>query len=163
MNIVTEIKVAAPAAHAWSVIGDKFGEIGQIITGLESSFLEGTLGVGAKRTCNTKGIGPFAPASIEERLVVFDEEARRFTYQAGNGLPSIFTHAQNTWSVEATGENACVIRSHAILRVKKWLMPIAWLFPILLRKDINKSFDEVRYYIEQGEVHPNKQVAQSSR
>ena len=45
VNIITEIKVAAPAAHAWLVIGDKFGEIGQIITRLESSFLEGALGV----------------------------------------------------------------------------------------------------------------------
>ncbi len=156
MNIYTELEVAASVEAAWQVIGGKFGEVGDIITALESSSLIGELNVGAIRKCRTNGVGPFPPAEVEERLVEFDPDNYRYTYVAHSGLPKMFTRAQNTWTIEKINSHSCVIKSHAAVEVTMWFRPFAWLVPLMIKRDLNRVFEELGYYIEHQKVHPRK-------
>ena len=156
MKIRTEFKVSAPAERAWEVIAEKFGDAAEWAATLESTSLKGSLGVGAIRTCHTKGVGPFPPATIEERLIDFDPKQQRYTYVVESGLPPIFKSAQNSWSVESISETSCIVHTHVIAKLSLWLRPLEWLFPLLLKRDLKKTFEELRHYIEHGKPHPRK-------
>lgn len=156
MKIQTEVNISASAEAAWLVIVNQYGDLGNIISALKSSSLDGPMGVGVSRVCNTTGIGPFPSSQVRERLTELNPKLKTLTYEVTHGLPSIFTHAQNTWSVTSVDENNCIIHSHAEVRVKIWLTPLSWILPTLLKKDIKKTFDEIRFFIETGDVHPRK-------
>ncbi|MBL4658898.1 MAG: SRPBCC family protein [Alcanivoracaceae bacterium] len=163
MKIRTEFKVSVPAERAWEVIAEKFGDAAEWAATLESTSLKGSLGVGAIRTCRTKGVGPFPPATIEERLIDFDSKQLRYTYVVESGLPAIFKSAQNTWSVESISETSCIIHTLVIAKLNFWLRPLEWLFPLLLKRDLKKTFEELSHFIEQGKPHPRKVKSISKR
>jgi len=156
MQINTEVLVDAPAEKAWQIIGEKFGDFGEWTTALDSSFLKGTLGVGAIRVCHTRSVGLFPPAIVEEQLIDFDPKHHRYTYIVTKGMPSMFKKAQNSWSIESISQTSCIIHSHVVLELKLWLRPFSWLLTMLLKRDMKKFFAEMAYFIEYGKVHPRK-------
>jgi len=156
MQIHTEITVSAPAARAWEILGEGFGNFSVWIAALESSTLKGELGVGAVRACRSKKFGPFSATKVEERLIEFDPEQQRYTYVFLSGLPSFVRYAQNTWSIESVNETQCVIRSHVVAQLSFWFRPFGWLIPLLMRRDMKSLCEELRHYIEHGKVHPRK-------
>ena len=156
MQIRTHIKVSAPAEKAWEVIGEQFGDFGKWTTALSSSSLRGELGVGATRVCHTNGFGPFPAMIAEEQLVDFNPEQKRYTYVVHKGLPAMFNRAQNAWSIETVDKTSCIIHSHVTLELKVWLRPFSWIFTLLIKRDMKKFFDEMDYFITNGEIHPRK-------
>ncbi len=147
MEIHTEIKVSASAERAYAA---------KWTTALESSSLEGEVGLGAIRTCHSNKVGPFPAAVSKERLIDFDPEHYRFTYVVQSGLPTIFKNAQNAWSIVPINKSSCIIRSFASIEVNGWLRPINWIVLLLIKRDLKKVFEEMEYYIEHGKVHPRK-------
>lgn len=156
MELKTSVNVSVSAEAAWQVIGLQFGEFGQWVSALESTSLQGELGVGAIRSCRTNGFGPFPASVAEEELIEFDAERRRYTYVVSNGLPGIFKSAQNSWSVEAIDSENSVIHSHAVLELSLFLRPFGFLLKLLFRRDMEKLFAEIAFYVEQGEIHQRK-------
>lgn len=156
MDIYTKINLSVSAEQAWETIGEKFGDFGEWISVLNSSQLEGTLGVNAKRVCRTKKVGPFPPSVISEKLVAFNPKNHSYTYVVDNGLPSILKSAQNQWKIVRIDDKNCTVFSHATLTLKFWLFPFSWLLKIAMKKDIKKSFEEMKHFIETGKTHPRK-------
>ena len=156
MEIISKITVQASAERAWQVLAEQYGEAATWTSALESTILTGKLGVGAIRTCHSKAIGPFPASVVEEQLIEFNPEEYKFTYIAEKGLPSIFKSATNAWFIEPLNSQSCNITSHATLKASLWIFPIAWIFPIIIKRDLKTIFDEMAYYIERGEIHPRK-------
>ncbi len=156
MKIVSEITVAASAKRAWQVLAEQYGDAGVWTSVLESTTLTGQLGVGAIRTCHSKAIGFFPASVVEEQLVEYKPETFEFTYIAEKGLPGIFKRATNAWTIQPLDAGSCIVRSQATLITSAWIFPIRWIFPLLIKRDLSKVFEEMAYYIERGELHPRK-------
>lgn len=156
MNITTSIKLAASQAKAWEVLAEQFGEIATWTTALRSSTLEGPVQKGAVRICESAPFGPFPASVVKERLVEYDPQNFRFAYVAYSGLPAMFKHAQNNWSIERIDESNCWVHSHAVIKISWWLKPISWLLKALIKRDVKKVVIEIQHYIETGTIHPRK-------
>lgn len=156
MHIQTKITLSTSVQKAWEVIGLKFGHVAEWTATLESSSLEGDMGIGAVRVCKTRGIGIFPSATIKEVMTEFDPEQYRFAYKVTSGLPGMFKSAQNTFTIVPIDNKSCVVKSIAVIELTKWLRPIEWFFALLLKQDLKKVFDEMKFYIENNKVHPRK-------
>lgn len=156
MKIISEKTIAASAKRAWQVLAEQYGDAAVWTSALEKSTLTGQLGVGAIRTCHSKRMGFFPASVVEEQLVEYKPETFEFTYIAEKGLPGIFKKATNAWTIEPLDADSCIVRSKATLKTSAWIFPISWIFPLLIKRDLNFIFEEMAYYIERGELHPRK-------
>lgn len=156
MHLKNEISVKVNAATAWQYLGQEFGNIGNWITALESSYLIGTLGLGAVRVCQSKGFGPFAPSKATERIIHFDADKYEFTYIAETGIPKAIASAQNAWSIIPIDKSHCIVKFHATISFVFWFKPFAWLVPWLMKRDMRILVEEIKHMIEQGKANPRK-------
>ncbi len=156
MKIQTEIKITASQGQVWEVLAEQFGAVADWTTALRSSSLEGAVGKGAVRTCESAPFGPFPASTVKERLVEYDPQNHRFAYVAFSGLPAMFKHAQNNFSIERIDDSSCWVRSDAELALSLWLKPLGWLFAVIIKRDVKKVFEEMKYFIETGTIHPRK-------
>ncbi|TPV94050.1 MAG: SRPBCC family protein [Myxococcales bacterium FL481] len=154
-----EVELNASADQAWQLIGEQFGEIGDWASGLRASSLDRKVAVGAVRTCEINGFGPFPAGTIKEELLEFDPAARKFSYAAKSGMPRMFRSAKNRWSIEALGEDRCRVRSHASVDLHWWALPIAKLAGWGIHSEIERFAEDLRHRIERGVAHPRKQSA----
>lgn len=158
--MIAEVSIAAPASAAWTVLGERFAHIGEWAAPITDSTLEGALGVGAVRTCHIAGFGPVRPGAIKERLVYFDPEAMRLTYEAVEGMPGFIRTAINRWSVEPAGEARCVVRTHATLTLRGPMALLGWWLRRRTTADAALVLDELRHRVEHGAPHPRKAARQ---
>jgi hypothetical protein len=55
MELRANVMIDAPAAAAWAVLGERFGDIGEWATPITASALDHALGSGSVRTCHVAG------------------------------------------------------------------------------------------------------------
>jgi Polyketide cyclase / dehydrase and lipid transport len=156
MELHTQIVIEAPAASAWAVLGQGFGEIGEWAAPIASSTLDGELGVGAVRTCSVAGFGPVAPGIVHERLTTFEPERMTLEYEAVGGLPSFMARAVNRLSVAALGERRCQVRSDAMVTLRGPLRLASALFKWQIQLNARRVLQELRHQVEHGRAHPRK-------
>lgn len=156
IELRTEIELDVPASRAWTVLGEGFGNIGDWASGLRSSSLDRAVEVGALRTCELRGFGPFPSGRIIEELLEFDRDAMKFTYAPTSGMPPMFESAENRWSIEPLGKDRCRVTTHAFIDVRWWALPLAKLFGRGIRGTIDTFVLEMRHRVENGNPHPNK-------
>ena len=118
MEIHTEFEIAASSAEVWETAAEGFGEIGQWASALASTHREGELGVGCVRVCESQAGWPFKAGVVRERLVSFEPELRRFSYEAFEGLPSFMPRAVNRWTLIDLGPDRCLVRTHATVETR---------------------------------------------
>ncbi len=161
MRFQMEIDIKAPAEEAWKVLGEGFGTIAEWSCNLTTSSLDGDVKVGAIRTCvSANSFGPFKAGSIQERLVAYDPLTMTFAYEAVSGLPGFMSHAGNRWSIHKVDGQNCVVRFDARAEVRgmlKLLGPlIEPLMKLMMKADLNRFAEEVRYRLAEGRPHPRK-------
>ena len=145
------LEVEAPAARAWQALGEEFGSIGDWATGLVASRLDREeVEVGAIRTCEIEGFGPFPAGQITEEMVAFDREAMRFTYVATRGMPRMFVRAHNRWSIEAIDSHRCRVRSHASIDLRWWALPLAPVLGASIRSNVGQFGADLRRQVERA-------------
>jgi len=154
MKLHTEIEIDAPAARAWALVAERFGDVGEWTSAVHASHLLGPLEVGVVRVCETPRIGPIPAGEFRERLVLLDREQMRFAYEVTDGaLPWFLSSARNDWAVIPRGER-CLVTSDAALRLK----PLAfWMRPLvvpMMRGQIRNVFEELAHHVEHGVPHP---------
>jgi len=154
-----EVQIDAPASDAWHVLGVGFGTICEWSASLAASELHGDLGVGASRSCQGTGFGPFPAGVVTEELTHFDAATMTFTYEAREGLPPFVRHAGNAWSIHADGPERCVVRFEATVELAWWAWPAGWLLPRMIRADLGKMTEEMKHRIEHGTPHPRAAAA----
>lgn len=160
MQMHIKIEIEAPAAAAWKVIGEGFGNISEWESSLKRSSLEGGLKVGGVQTCeDSDGFGPFKPGIVKERLVTYDASAMTLEYVAIAGIPGFIKRVSNRWSVHAVDEQHCVIYSDAAMQfrgIAKLLgSVIRPLTKMAVKSDLNKFAEELRYRVVNGRPQPD--------
>jgi hypothetical protein len=156
MDMHTKFVINAPAQDAWQVLGRDFATIGQWASSIPSSHLEGELSVGAVRTCQSEGFGPFPGGDFKEELIQFDQDAMAFTYKGTEGMPWFMLSARNAWSVEPLGPEKCCVHSRASIVLVWWMRPLGPLLLAMMRGGMKDFGDDLTHQIEQGKPHPRK-------
>jgi hypothetical protein len=160
MELTAEIRVNAPADGAWHLVGTAFGDIARWAAPITASTLDrDAAGEGAVRTCHVTGFGPMGDMVVRERLLAFDGAARSLTYDAVEGMPRFVRRATNTWTVEADGTRACVVRTRATVRLVWWMRLLAPLMAARLRREATAVLEELAHMLETGLRHPRKVMA----
>lgn len=154
MKMKAEIVVEASAVEAWRVLGEGFGDVGELLTMLDRTTLDGELGVGAVRTVYFEGA-----KSVTETLTVFDREAMALEYVSEDNQPPGIKRGRNHWTVEALGAERARIQSEITIDLSWWAWPLGPLMRLAMRSIIKKLSEELKYAVEEGVPHPRK-VAQ---
>ena len=155
MNLIVKTPVAVPAETAWRLMGEDFGNVAEWTSFLSASSLDGPVRQGALRTCTPrKGFGPFEPAEVTERLVVYQPEAMILEYEVLVGLPDMVKTARNRWRIHAVGEGRCLIHSHAVIEIRGLMRLLSPLLKMMMLRDLRKAHHEMRYRLVEGRPHP---------
>jgi hypothetical protein len=159
MQIKSHTTINASASDVWHVIAHQFDAIGQWASSIPTSYAAPDASppagadVGA-RVCAT-GVRGFK--DVREQFISYDEEAMRFAYEATAGLPWIVRHAENHWQVVPLDQSRCQVVARAVVDLR--IFPGLLLAP-LLRMQMNRlgqrTFEELKYYVEHGRPHPRK-------
>jgi hypothetical protein len=159
MQITGHTIIDAPASDVWHVIAHQFAAIGQWASSIPSSYAapEAPAPIGAEvgaRVCAT-GVRGFQ--DVHEQFVSYDEEARRFAYEATAGLPWILRHAKNQWQVFPVDEAHCQVEAQAVVDLRAFPgILLAPLLRIQMTRLGQQTFEELKYYVEHGRPHPRK-------
>lgn len=149
MEFITQLELNTPARAAWTVLGERFGQIAEWTGSIETSRLIGELGVGAQRVCrSSQSFGPFPASIVTETLEEYDPAQMRFRYTAVEGIPAMFTRATNLWRIESLGPSRCRLTSRAELRMAWWATPLAPLVRVMMRKPMQEFERELRGAVE---------------
>jgi hypothetical protein len=119
MKIHTTMDIAAPAAEAWRLLGEGFGDWADWSPGIDSSMLEGPLAEGVMRVNKTPSLG-----TVRQELVRFDREAHALAYEVRSGLPPFLVGLRNDWVIEAVGPDRCRLNGDAVFVLAEEAVPI---------------------------------------
>ncbi len=159
MELRADVLMDAPAAAAWAVLGERFGDIGEWAAPITASTLDSELGTGSVRTCHVAGFGPVAPGVIRERLIEFEPEHMMLAYESVDGMPSSIEKAVSRWSVHALPEDRCEVRSRATVQLRGPIRLVGPLFRWQMQVNAARVMDELRYRVEHGRPHQRKLTA----
>jgi hypothetical protein len=120
MIVNRKMDLDTPADAVWEVVGRQFADVSSWASAVAQSEASPD---GDGRVCTVVVPGM---DRIVERLIDFDDAARRFTYVA-EGMPWAVAHAENRWSVEALGQG----RSRVSMGIDISLVPsMRWASPL---------------------------------
>lgn len=145
-----ELRVDAHPAAVWRVVGDRWGDVHELLPRLESSRLidASRPGVGVSRECRLAE-PVMGMRQVRERLVAW-EPPRSFTYELLRP-PFPIARLRNEWRVEADGAGTRLTLSPAIeLRggaASRWLRGA--VLASLLR-ELEKDMEEMRVRVERA-------------
>ena len=153
-----QIEINAPAEKVWRILAHEFEYIDRWSSGITKSkaSTDGSIPEGAKvcgRVCDT----------VLEEFTHYDEEAKRFGYRMIDP-PWFIRSIGNNWSVRPLEPNKSVVE----MRPEIDLNPILALLLIPLIKIgggivADRTFQELKYYVEHDKPHPRKLKAQQKQ
>jgi len=163
LQLQNHITINAPAKKVWQVLAHDFVNIGQWASAIPASQaipgLPAQAGAEASgRVCSTSvpGFG-----DVQESFTYYDEPTMRFAYQATEGRPWFLKHAENHWVVRSLGPHTSEVEARAEIDMS--LFPGLFLVPLMklqMSRTAVHTFEELKYFVERGQVHPRKLKAQ---
>ena len=161
MNAIEEININKPIEEVWEVLGQQFAQVSD----WASIFFQSEAGGEAR----FEGIDysyrkVVTPAGANTQLLeTFDTANHRLSYRLSEGAPEIAKAAYATWSCKADASGETIASFDFTLEPKMELdEAMATKMEMGLRKSALLLGEELKHYLETGEVHPNK-VAQRSK
>ncbi len=148
MEIQIHRDFAASAQEVWAVVGERFGDLSWS-SGIDRSSLEGELGVGAVRVCEAPPNMLMKDGIIRERLLTFDRDAMRLSYEAVDP-PGVMKHAVNRWSVVALDGQRARVEMRASVEFVAVIGAVAWMFSPWLRRMGRQTLDELAEHLERS-------------
>jgi hypothetical protein len=118
MELRAQVAIGSPAHTAWAVLGEHFGQIGEWASPITSSCVEGEPAVGAIRTCQIAGFGPFKAGTIKERLVKFRSRGDVAGLRELRRDAELRPERDQPWPVHPETEATCLVRIHATLELR---------------------------------------------
>ncbi|MEM7799468.1 MAG: SRPBCC family protein [Chloroflexota bacterium] len=156
MKFQDTLHINASAEKIWSTVAHDFANLSRWASSIESSGINHDAPVpnGADvggRVCRAPGFG-----DIKETFLHYDEGGKTFTYFAEGG-PFFMKSAQNTWTVISESDSTAKVTFAAEMVMHP---PFNWLMAVPMRLQINRiiknTAEELKHYIEKGEIHPRK-------
>ena len=134
--------INAPAGAVWSLMGERFADIGEWSETVESSSLDGPLQVGSTRTCKLKPT-PAGLDTIQETLTAFDHQRQHFAFDIVTGLPSFMARVSSAWTIEELDSERTRARNELSIEVKWWMRPMLPLIGRQFQKTIKLFIAEI--------------------
>lgn len=160
MKVRKSMQINAPAGVVWQIVAHEFEDVGKWASDVEHSqktpdlnLLDGADVSG--RVCSSQY------GDISENFIHFDEAGMTFTYDAeGDAVPFFIKRTTNTWTVEAIGEQACMVSFQPEATFVPVIAMLVYLpMRIFMGTVLKKTLEELKHYVETGEVHPRKKLA----
>ena|SRR5215510_10791104 len=156
MKIGLELEMDVPADRVWQVLANDFAKIADWYSGVSHSQVkpdaEAPRGAAcAGRICRVPGLG-----EIHERFTSYDPSNKTFTYEV-IGMPFFVKRASNNFAVVTLDDGRSRVSLEALTHFAPfvgWLMVLP--MKVRLTKLMGQLLEELRYYVEKGEIHPRK-------
>lgn len=155
MEFKKNMQIDATADRVWEVVAHEFDRVGSWSSAVASSGpnLDAAVPEGAHvggRVCATPGFG-----DLKETFTSYSEENKQFTFVV-SGMPSFITLAQNTVRVRPTGSDSADVSLHIQMETNAVGLLMGPVFAIKLKATLNTFLEELKAYIEEGEVSAKK-------
>ena len=153
-EINRDFQINSPIEEVWQVIGHEYADAYKWSASLkhsealDSESLNGS--ACTQRGCDIDGFG-----QITEKMLAYSNDEHLLSYEVTDGLPKFVIKLENTWKLwAAAGGNTNVeIRMKMQTKgVMGWLM--GGIMKRKTEKILDRSLEELKYYVENGEPHP---------
>ncbi|MBX2847279.1 MAG: SRPBCC family protein [Acidiferrobacterales bacterium] len=157
MKITKQLNINASSDAVWHVLGPRYEEAGLWASAVytstalrDSKPLNGAPVSG--RVCETS-LGPF-----RETIVGYDSTARYLAYQAtGTKMPFFVKRMQGSWKLNALGATGTEVNMTLDADIMfPFDLLMGWMMKIQFNKVLNESLEELKHYVEKGEIHQRK-------
>ncbi len=160
MKVQRKITIEKPAKAVWSVLAEDFDKAGEWMSAVVSSSekkdgetIEGAEMVGRYCNLTESDNGPIA----DETITCFDPENMKLGIHVVPRNGKIPIEQNNaTYTLTAIDENSTEVVMDSDLNLKT---AGKLLYPVLkagLNKGFQEQLEELKHYVETGEVHPRK-------
>ncbi len=156
MVIEKEVIINSSIENAWKVLGIEFADAykwSSVIKHSEAKNRESMNGSScSERGCDISGMG-----KIKERLLSFSPENHQLSYQIFEGLPGMMKYAENNWKLTSLGANKTKLEM--VLKAETQGFMGAIMKPMMkinFSKMGNGLTRDFKYYVENGQPHPEK-------
>jgi Polyketide cyclase / dehydrase and lipid transport len=156
MRIARDLEMDVPADRVWQVLANDFAKIGEWYSGVHRSQVkldpeapEGAACAG--RISRVPGLG-----EIHETFTSYDPSNKTFAYEV-TGMPFFVKGASNSFAVATIDGGRSRVSLEAITHfapVVGWLMVLP--MKLQLSKLMGQLLEELKHYVEKGEIHPRK-------
>ncbi|MFT7613816.1 MAG: hypothetical protein ACI9J3_002796 [Parvicellaceae bacterium] len=159
MKIVTELTIEKNANVVWQVMGNQFDQIH-----IWASFFKDSKPSGEKKF---NEIAFSARETIVEggenthSLDVFDAKNHTLSYTVTGGAPPFAVKAQAEWALEITNGDSCTASITVNMELKDMIPEEkAAEIQLWLSKSSGEMLEELKHYVETGNLHSRKTNAQ---
>ena len=155
MNISVNLSIEKPIAEVWEVMGNQFGHAHLWSSNFKTSQPGGApkfqgLDYSLRDTTTDRG-------NTVQELTAFDPKQYSLTYEISKGAPEIAKKAGATWSLSPNSSASTVLEMDFLMEPK---IPLNEEMTAKIKGGLTASVtqlaEELKYYLEKGEPHPNK-------
>ena len=153
-EINRDIVINASIEKVWQVVGHEYADAYKWSSSLKHSEALDTVSLNGssctERGCDIDGFG-----QITEKVLAYSNDEHLLSYEVADGLPKFVIKAENTWKLSTSVEGITTIELRMKLQTKGFM---GWLMGGIMKRKteklIDRSLEELKYYIENGKVHP---------
>jgi hypothetical protein len=155
MEIITKLTIEKNTNEVWQIMGNQFDQIH-----IWASFFKDSKPSGKKKF---NEIDFSARETVVEggenthSLDVFDSKNHTLSYTVTAGAPPFADKAQAEWALESTNEDSCTASITVNMELKE-MVPEEKAAEVKhwLSKSSNEMLEEMKHFIETGNLHPRK-------
>lgn len=154
------INIKAPIEKIWQLLAVEFADIGKWASGVDASEGSGASINGStcsERVCEINATGF---SDTRERIIIYDKDGFILKYNLFHGLPGFVKDAFNTWQLVPKDDSTTLVKANTEMRATGIMGSLMKGFMARsTKKVLNAMCEELKYYTETGQPHPNKQKA----
>ncbi len=126
MKVKTAHELNVPADAVWTLMGDRFAEIGEWSNTVVKSSIDGPLAPGSVRTCDLKPT-PAGLDQIQEQITKFDRQGQSFAFLIVSGLPGFMRKVESEWTIEPLAGGRTRAINQLTIEVAWYMRPMAFM------------------------------------
>ncbi|WP_422858877.1 SRPBCC family protein [Flagellimonas sp. S174] len=157
-NVVAtaETIINAPIDEVWAVLAEDWAAIGKWSSGVSHSQGFGAPIGGSEYSVRACEITAAGFDDTKEEILEYDGDDYLITYQLADGLPGFVKDAINVWTLEET-PGGTLIKGKTTMRATGVMgFMMKGMMKGATRKTLESMARELKYYVETGELHPDK-------
>ena len=154
--VSSKILIDAPADTVWAVLAEDFANIHEWASGVTTSSPHGgpLTDIGySGRICKINAPG-FNDTT--ERILDYNKDELRITYQLVKGLPGFVKNAINDWKIIPNEETSHVHTETSMLVSGVLGTLMKRMMTKNTQRVLNQMGDELKHFVEKGKPHPRK-------
>ena len=144
------VSIHTSADKVWKILDTDFGKIDTWAVRMLQSRSDDSLGELGGRVVNTIEYG-----EAFETIIKRNDAERAIGYKVeAEGIPAVLEDVKTVWRVEDTGDDETVVHIAFVATLKDEAM--GEMLSQQLASGINKLLDQLKYFAENDEPHPDK-------